>query len=459
MLLCDSPILFNQHNVVSGLYVMNPYEPTKSYTTNSGPLRALGQEQQPPMIPSSALQNPTNTKSSLPPPSTPLSSHLRYSMLLLLLLLLSLGIIRTARWLGSSDLPTDFMQYWAVGRLVLQGENPYDPALQLREQQQIYPDRDLALMMWNPPPALTLYVPLGWLPVLLAAWIWNSLQLLAVVLAVVLLVRVYAPQYPVWIFMPMAFGFAGTWWLLFYGQNTGLIVLGLAGFVWGLQRQRYWLAGSCGALTVLKPHLVLAFGVTWLADILTPQRRRAVGAGICAVVLATAVCLCSDPMVFKHFVAALTQSSPYGIRLMDWKLPTASYWLRLWWSPTAFWVQFVPSVLLALIALGWRIRQGERWQWSQTLPCLIAGSVLTTGYGGWIFDLILLLVPLVALAAKKLNQGRAMSFLYLTLWQILITWATLRWAGSLHGFWWVAPAMLLPFFLNIFSRSSKGVSR
>src|SRR5262245_20325969 len=68
--------------------------------------------------------------------------------------------------------PKDFLEYWGAGRLNLRGENPYDPARLLAEQRTVDPDRREAVMMWNPPPALAVYEPLGWLPARWAALVW-----------------------------------------------------------------------------------------------------------------------------------------------------------------------------------------------------------------------------------------------------------------------------------------------
>lgn len=372
----------------------------------------------------------------------------RLFLALLSILLLTIGLVRTIRLYDSDDLPVDFSQYWAVGRLILQAENPYDPALQLREQRRIYPDRDTALMMWNPPPALALYVPWGLLPAREAALLWNASQLVAVLGAVALLVRVYAPNASFWLFLPLTLGYVGTWWLLFYGQNTGWIVLGLAGFAWGQQQRRPWLAGCCGALTVIKPHLLLSFGLVWLGDFaVRGMQRRALVAGVLTVASATLLVHLSDPMVVQHFLVTLWQPSQYAVPLSQWKLPTASYWLREWLLPTSFWVQFVPAGVISISLLAGRLRQGGSWDWPRQLPMIVALSVLVTGYGGWIFDLPVLLVPLIAAASMMLKSGRTTWFLYLTVWQLFVTFATLQMGGSLHAFWWVAPAVLGPCLL------------
>ncbi|MBA2225344.1 glycosyltransferase family 87 protein [Thermogemmata fonticola] len=374
----------------------------------------------------------------------PIPKRVLWWLFFLLLLVTGIAAIRVYRGVMSPELPKDFVQYWAVGRLVLEGENPYAPALQLREQQHVYPERDIALMMWNPPPALPLYAPWGLLPARLAAWLWNGLQLGAVLAASFLLVRVYASDSAWWWFLPLSLGFAGTVWLLLYGQNTGWILFGLAGFAWGQHRGQPWLAGCCGALTVLKPHLLVGFGLVWIWDVWhRGQRRIALLAGVAAVLLATALAHLSDPQVLPHYLTALREPSPYAVSPKDWMLPTASYWLRHYLAPESMAWQFLPSILAALALLLWRLRWGEKWSWPQALPIVVAVSVLTTGYGGWIFDLPVLLVSLIALAAR-MYQVRPMLLVYLTVWQFLVTWATFVYGYTLHGFWWVAPAVLGP---------------
>jgi hypothetical protein len=90
-------------------------------------------------------------------------------------------------------LPTDFVEYWAAARLNLRGENPYDADRLLAEQRLAEPGRADAVMMWNPPPALAAYMPLGALPARWATLLWVGLQLASVFVACDLLWRAYSP--------------------------------------------------------------------------------------------------------------------------------------------------------------------------------------------------------------------------------------------------------------------------
>jgi hypothetical protein len=66
---------------------------------------------------------------------------------------------------------------------------------------------------------------------------------------------------------------------------------------------------------------------------------------------------------------------------------------------TGTWPQFVPtSIGIAIVAWLWR-RRCQTWTWTDQLPWLVTLSCLTTSYGGWTFDLLILLVPVIATAA------------------------------------------------------------
>src|SRR5206468_11079814 len=78
----------------------------------------------------------------------------------------------------------------------------------------------------------------------------------------------------------------GTWWVVAYGQNTGLLALGLAGFLYFTRKEKPLAAGACAALTALKPHLLAGFGVLLVADALTRRGRVALAAGVGVVAVA-----------------------------------------------------------------------------------------------------------------------------------------------------------------------------
>ncbi len=339
--------------------------------------------------------------------------------------------------------PRDFLEYWAAGAVVARGGNPYDPAELLAQQRRADPDRDAAVMMWNPPWSLAVYVPVGLLPVRWATLIWVGLQLAAVMVACDLLWAAYrGPARLRWLPQLLGLTFAPVVWTVLYGQNTGLLLLGLAGFVHFEAAGKPGRAGGCAALTALKPHLLAVFGVLLVLDALTRRGRVALAAGGAPLLAALGFVLLLNPDVVGQFVQTTLDPPPGAVPLSEWALPVAAYWLRVLAAPERFWVQFVPCAAACVGFAAWRLRRGDRWDWPAALPAVVWASVLATPYGGWVFDLTVLLVPAVAVAARLAAAGRVAALAALAAGLVGVTAVSLTWAGSLPGFFWVAPAIL-----------------
>jgi hypothetical protein len=356
--------------------------------------------------------------------------------------------------------PKDFSEYWAAGRLVLRGENPYNPALLLAEQRMVEPDRAEPLMMWNPPPALAVYMAVSVLPFREAGLLWVGGQLLAVLVACDLLGRVYNPTGPPGgrrrpggrpptggggLGPRAGFLFVGTWWMVAYGQNTGLPLLGLAGYLHFLDRGRPLAAGGCAALTALKPHLLLGFGVLLLADAMTRRGRLVLLADGSAILAALGVALLADPHVLGQYLVAMRNPEPGATPLTAWELPVPAYWLRKAVGLDFFWVQFLPCEVICVALLVWRVAAGRRWDWVKALPVVVAASALAAPYG-WTFDWTVLLVPVVWAVSRAAASRRWAYVVVMLAGQVAVLAGSLATAGK-PGFmrlaWWIAPSVLL----------------
>lgn len=350
--------------------------------------------------------------------------------------------------------PKDFPEYWTAGRLNIQGENPYDPARLLAEQKAIEPERDEALMMWNPPPALAVYMPLALLPYKPAGLLWIGIQLLAVLAACDLLWRQYYGNDKRWLAAVVGFLFVGTWWLVSFGQNSGLILFGLAGFLHFTSKGRPLLAGACAALTALKPHLSLAFGVLLIADAISQRGRWSLLGGTTVIALSLGAAILANPGVNEQYLAAISDPGPNAIPLSDWKIPFPAYWLRMAIAPQQFWLQFAPAALVCAGFFLWRLCCGNAWDWRSSLPLVVALSVLSAPYG-WIFDLPVLLVPVIWVASRLLHNrqfSRLAIFLIGQLMVMIVSEASVR---ALHDYWWVIPSILGLCLLGIPARHKK----
>src|SRR5262249_40135913 len=151
------------------------------------------------------------------------------------------------------------------------------------------PDRPEAVMMWNPPHTLALYMPLALLPVRWAAFLWIVVQFVASMVACELLGRSYGIGDRPRLARLTGLVCVGTWWMVFYGQNTGLLALGLAGYLHFINRGKPLAAGAFAALTALKPHLLAGFGVLLLADAVSRRGRIVLSGGLSVIALSLGI--------------------------------------------------------------------------------------------------------------------------------------------------------------------------
>jgi hypothetical protein len=306
----------------------------------------------------------------------------------------------------------DFVEYWTAGDVFLRGGNPYDAeALSESLRNSLGMERPAITMMWNPPWTLPLTVPFAFLPIRLAHVLWVAVQLALVLYSLHLLTKVYAGLDEVRGRLRAAtLLFPPTVYLVVYGQIGGVCLFGVAGFLYFLERGRPCAAGVCVALTAIKPHLLFVFGLYLLLEaVVSRPVRLAVVSGTVAVLLSAGAAWLINPHVYSDYASAL--NAPPGtagyVTVREWKLPLGSYWLRMGIDPDQFWLQFVPIVIasLAAVLIWWRTRRNRNWP--RITPSLILLSLLAAPYGGWLFDLVLLLVP-VCHAASAIRRTHGM---------------------------------------------------
>jgi hypothetical protein len=365
--------------------------------------------------------------------------------------------------------PKDFVEYWAAARVHARGGDPYDGVAVLPYQREAAgnPGMTEAVMLWTPPWTLPLYLPFGLLDPRPAHLAWLTTQLLTVLLSAWLLWRVYAPSPAApWVRWVVPFlsvvAYAPVWWLVWYGQNTGFVLLGAAGFVYLRSRGRPTAAGVVVALTAIKPHVLALFGLALVLDAISRSGRRALLGGIAALVAAAGLALVPDPDVFRQFADALRRPrTAETIPLSHWQVPTPGYLLRKSLAGerlaadagALFWVQFVPLIVgVGLLVPYWWVRR-RSWNWMVEAPRLVFASVLAAPYGAWMFDLTVLLIPVIAAYARLARSPRLVPVTAVVGMYILLSVVTIippnryrDWFGELpylNHYWWFAPAVLL----------------
>jgi hypothetical protein len=339
----------------------------------------------------------------------------------------------------------DFVEYWSAARVLAAGGDPYDAAQLLPVQRVATGEPDLkeVVSLWTPPWTLPVYRPFGFEPFAVARSVWLALQLLLIAISVELLWRTYGgpPGRAAWLPQLLAVGFAPVFWTLFFGQNTGILLLGVSGFLYFRTRERPYLAGAFVALTALKPHVLAVFGVVLVLDAVTRSGRKTLTAGVAVIAAGAVAAAVLHPHIFEQFLAALRKPrTPEAIPLSEWQVPLLSYHVRLAVDAGAFWVQFIPCLLGCAVAVPYYWLRRRTWDWRAELPRLVLASVVLAPYGGWMFDLTVLLVPVIAGGARVtksevglVRMGFAAGFVVLFLGGIRLQ--------KLHEFLWFAPAV------------------
>lgn len=338
---------------------------------------------------------------------------------------------------GSSMPMHDFVEYWAAGRLLGQGQNPYDAEL-VHELERQAGRADEGILMWNPPWALPLVLPLGALPVRVAHLLWLAVNLAVVGLCADGLWRIYgggnARRH---VALLLACSFVPVYIALVAGQISPLLLLGAVLFLASVRSGRDGWAGAACALLAIKPHLASLF---WLAVVLwavRARRWRVLAGGAAAGVLLALVAVALHPAVFADYWHVMTTSPP-----RQYRSPTLGMLARLAVGPDAsFRWQFLP-LLPGLVWFAFHYRRHRaRWDWAEQFPLLLLVSVLTTPYGGWPFDLVLLLVPAVRVAALRPRLGTLLAHAAVN----GLAFVQLARGVEYLGFVWMTPALLLAY--------------
>src|SRR5262249_26313222 len=145
------------------------------------------------------------------------------------------------------------------------------------------------------------------------------------------------------------------------------------------------LAGAALLLPAIKPQLVYLFGlavVLWAVD---KGRWRVLLGGATAALIAVGIALCFDTHLLRHYRYALDHPPSDNVT------PTFGAMMRLVFGRDRTILQYVPTVLgIGWLAWYWPRWRGT-WNWEDHAAVLLLASFLTTAYGAWVFDLVILL--------------------------------------------------------------------
>jgi hypothetical protein len=293
----------------------------------------------------------------------------------------------------------DFVGYWSATYLLKNGQNPYDVELMRSLQhEEVKTGFDNVVMAWNPPSLFVFLLPIAWLPVTTARFVFLLLNIFLVITAVMMLVRVYFPEHGrlplvcllafTLVFPPMLSG-------LGVGQVTFFVFFGLVAVLFFIKRGAWFWAGFFLIFTSIKPHLVV-LPLIYLLFYMLWERKFLGLAGLLTAGLACCVVLfIFRPEWVSDFVGLLK------IAPVQWLPPTVDGLLRHWQVTDAaryLIVLFFPLPFFLLYK-----RDIFSLEFSVALLTLITVPIT---FFGWSFDQTILLIPVAQIfqwLQKKIN--------------------------------------------------------
>ena len=293
----------------------------------------------------------------------------------------------------------DFIGYWAAGRQIVHGADPFDADSVLALEKSVgLGDLQIKLTP-SPPPGLILVLPLGFMSAKAGLVFWTMLQIACLAASIgIVWVLLGRPATRLHLF---GFLFAPAVACIMAGQVGVLCLLGIALFLY-LHKSRPFFAGIALLPCSLKPHLFLPMVLVLMLWVIA-RRSFAVVAGF-FVALAVGdvfVTLC-DRSIWSQYFGMLHAGGLHG-RFS----PTLSAYLRWDLAAQAGWLEYLLTGIACLWAVWYFFRRRAQWDWSQEGMLVLLVSVMCAPYA-WITDESMLLPAVLFGVFRALDRRRSL---------------------------------------------------
>jgi arabinofuranan 3-O-arabinosyltransferase len=295
-------------------------------------------------------------------------------------------------------IPTDFVNVWAAGRLVLDGHPAlaYDWDIQKKVEIALLGQDFMGTFAWHyPPPFLFVATFLAQFPYAVAFIGWVSVSFmpyLAMMRAIV--GRPFG--------LLLAVGFPMVLTNMLVGQN-GFLTASLIGGTLYLMPARPILAGLCLGLLSYKPQYGLLFPLVLIA---ASQWTVFFTAGAVAAMMAFLSWLAFGTeswQAFFHWIPMFSQAFLTEGRATWWKLQSIFSLVRYFdGTEQLAWIcqWILTASVAAVLAVMWR----SRISYSLKAAALATGTLLTTPYL-FMYDMMVLAIPVAFLVRMGLKTG------------------------------------------------------
>lgn len=328
----------------------------------------------------------------------------------------------------------DFVSYWATGRQLIQHGNPYDRDAIAALEHAAGLDVRAVLIMRNPPWALPLAYPLGFLNLRVAAILWSLLLLGCLLLSVRMARQLYGS--PAIHLHWLALAFTPALICLTMGQTALFALLGLVLFLrW--HGSRPLLAGASLWLCALKPHLFLPFAAALAAWIVFSRAWKVLAGAAAALVLSSGVAYLINPHAWRDYFH-LMRSPAVENEFIPCLSSAIRQWIDRLFEVQATWLQYLPAALCCLWALVYFWRRRAAWDWKTHGSLLILVSLVAAPYC-WFYDQCLA-IPALLEGAYTTRSRNMLTILALAIFVMDIEICAVRVVSPLYL--WTAPAWL-----------------
>jgi len=200
-----------------------------------------------------------------------------------------------------------------------------------------------------------------------------------------------------------------------------------------------FLAGMSTVWIGLKPQLLYLFWIALLLWVIRGKRWAVFAGAVSAFAAAALIALLIRPTIFGDYLGQF-----HGARVLANPSPNLGTLLRRSISPSASWLQFVPSIL-GFTWFLWYWKKKQSWEWSAEISLLLTVSLATTSYG-WLFDQVTLLPAVLESAIEIKRESNEIKK-----WSVLLTYVLinagivlyLAWRAVGVAYTWVAVAWLI----------------
>jgi len=276
----------------------------------------------------------------------------------------------------------DFLAYWSAARLLVTGENPYDPVALRTLGHETRPergqDRGEPFASWNPPWLLVALWPLGLLPFDVATHVWMLVNIGLIGTASMLTWRLFTSESDrkgALLAMAVGLWFGPGLVTVLAGQTSSLVLIALVLNAWFLQTGHDRLAGATLLLAAIKPHIVSLVLLLAVCQALRHRRWQVLWGLLAAAVVSMSIL----SVVFPTWLSAYFRLiSTYRFLFFLYSTPTMGGLAYALWQTNLF--RYAGVLLLLFVPSAVRLADTRGWLTAMNVALLASLPLAVYGF-------------------------------------------------------------------------------